>query len=157
MFASLTMAACHAVGSPLNRKNPSAQEPILCFTAAQHTCKCLAPWGQGPYALIQLCVGAAHRGGPALLAKVLGVWANFLQRDADEKGQEFNGRPFYRICMGCIQELTPSSRGDSDGIAYLATIAGALLEVQPLRVPGFTFPWLELVSHRCVQDTLGRS
>ena len=95
------------------------------------------------------CPFAAHRGGPALLAKVLGVWSSHLQRDADERGADFNGRPFFRIAVGCIQELSPSSRGDSEGIAYLATIAHALLDVQPLRVPGFTFPWLELVSHRC--------
>ena len=76
------------------------------------------------------------------------MWASFLQKEADEKGADFNGRPFFRICVGCIQELTPSSRSDAEGIAYLATIANALLEVQPLHVPGFTFPWLELVSHR---------
>ena len=27
-------------------------------------------------------------------------------------------------------------------------LAGALDAMQPLRVPGFAFPWLELISHR---------
>lgn len=94
------------------------------------------------------CDPAAHRGGPALLARALRAWAVYLQREADEKGPDFNGRPFFRVAVACIQELTPSSRTDAEGLSYLATIAGALLDVQPLRAPAFTFPWLELVSHR---------
>ena len=32
-------------------------------------------------------------------------------------------------------------------------LAGALDAMQPLRVPGFAFPWLELISHRCASPT----
>lgn len=96
----------------------------------------------------------AHRGGPALLARALRAWAVYLQREADEKGPDFNGRPFFRVAVACIQELTPSSRTDAEGLSYLATIAGALLDVQPLRAPAFTFPWLELVSHRNLMPKL---
>ncbi|KAK9805719.1 hypothetical protein WJX73_001907 [Symbiochloris irregularis] len=97
---------------------------------------------------------SAHRGGAALLAKVLSVWSTHLQKDAEASGTDFNGRPYFRICVGAIQELSPSSRSDNEGITYLATIANALLDVQPLRVPGFTFPWLELVSHRNLMPKL---
>jgi CCR4-NOT transcription complex subunit 1 len=43
----------------------------------------------------------------------------------------------------------PDSVLDSSHPQVLAAFASALLALQPLRVPGFAFAWLELVSHRC--------
>ena len=51
----------------------------------------------------------------------------------------------------CCVSLTPCAGQEELGVACLAVIAQALLEVQPLRVPSFTFAWLELVSHRCAR------
>ena len=80
---------------------------------------------------------AAHGGGPQLLARALSIWANSLQRSAQARGLEFSSRPHYRVLLGCIQELTPQAGQEAPGVACLAVIAQALLDVQPLRVPSF--------------------
>ena len=95
-----------------------------------------------------LCVRAAHGGGPPLLARALGIWSTSLQRSAQARALDFSSRPYFRVLLGCIQELTPRPGHEEQGVACLAVIAQALLDVQPLRVPSFTFAWLELVSHR---------
>jgi hypothetical protein len=97
-------------------------------------------------------VCAAHGGGLQLLMKVLNVVAGVLQRDALQKGEGFNGRPYYRIFMGLITELspsTPASQEELPAMKMLAAIAVTLELLQPVRVPPFAFCWLELISHRC--------
>ena len=94
--------------------------------------------------------GAAHGGGTALLGRTVGLWAGSLQRSAQVRALGFSSRPYYRIMLGCIQELGPKPGQEEAGVANLAVLAQVLLDVQPLRVPSFTFAWLELVSHRCV-------
>ncbi|KAK9824056.1 hypothetical protein WJX72_007392 [[Myrmecia] bisecta] len=90
----------------------------------------------------------AHGGGAALLAKALGIMAGVLQREAELKAGDFNSRPFYRICLGFISELAPSDPNDAPGFAMLSALAVTFAGLQPLRVPGFAFSWLELISHR---------
>ncbi len=34
-------------------------------------------------------------------SQVLGILASVLQRDVDERGGAFNGRPYYRMCAAC--------------------------------------------------------
>ena len=87
----------------------------------------------------------------------MGLWASSLQRSAQVRALTFSSRPYYRIMLGCIQELGPKPGQEQTGVANLATLAQVLLEVQPLRVPSFTFAWLELVSHRYghLQEWLG--
>ena len=91
---------------------------------------------------------AAHGGGAPLLVKALGIVSSVLQREAEVKGTEFNSRPFYRICLGFISELSPADPNDQAGFAMLSALAATFATLQPLRVPGFAFSWLELISHR---------
>ena len=98
-----------------------------------------------------MCVCAAHGGGLDLLSRVLGVVAGCLQRDAAAAGNAFNGRPFFRILLGLTCELSPAEPASPDelpALKMLAAIAVTLEGVQPVRVPGFAFQWLELISHR---------
>ena len=83
-----------------------------------------------------------------LLNKATSVLVTCLKRDAEMRSADFNGRPYYRIFHGFMQELSPSESKDVGVFGLLSTIANALLSVQPLQVPGFAFPWLELISHR---------
>ena len=71
-----------------------------------------------------------------------------LQRDAELRSDEFNGRPYYRIILGFIQEMGQGPVLDANAFGLLSTVATALLSVQPLQTPSFAFPWLELISHR---------
>jgi len=101
-------------------------------------------------ALVRLltCLSQGHGLGQTLLAKALVVITAVLQGDADERGGAFNSRPYFRLFVGLICELSPSDVSDPNNFSYLATIVAALNALQPLRVPGFAFSWLELVSHR---------
>lgn len=96
---------------------------------------------------------AAHRGGLSLLHKVLRVVSGVLVRDAAARGEALNGRPYYRIFLGLIAELAPAFPADPEAdparLSLIAMVAHVLEELQPQRVPGFAFPWLELISHRC--------
>jgi CCR4-NOT transcription complex subunit 1 len=81
-------------------------------------------------------------------------WVPVAQGDADERGGAFNGRPYFRLLLGLIVELSPSDPSDNAGVGYLIAISAALHALQPLRVPGFAFAWLELVSHRQLMPKL---
>ena len=96
---------------------------------------------------------AVHRGGLSLLHKILRVVSGVLARDAAARGEALNGRPYYRIFLGLIAELAPTFPADPEAdptrLSLIAMVAHVLEELQPQRVPGFAFPWLELISHRC--------
>ncbi|BDA40393.1 CCR4-NOT transcription complex subunit 1 [Coccomyxa sp. Obi] len=99
----------------------------------------------------------AHNGGLDLLSKVLGVVAGCLQREAAARAEAFNGRPYFRILLGLICELAPAEPGAPEelpAMKMLAAIAVTLEGVQPVKVPGFAFQWLELISHRHLMPKL---
>ena len=93
-------------------------------------------------------VAAVHSGGMPLLERVMASLMACLQRDAEMRSDEFNGRPYYRIILGFIQEMCQSPTPDAHSFGLLSAIATAVLSVQPLQTPSFAFPWLELISHR---------
>lgn len=67
------------------------------------------------------------------MAKVTGVVASQLQKDADLSGGEFNSRPYYRIFLGLICSLPPSDPTDGNAFGLVAAIANtlALVQVRP--------------------------
>lgn len=97
---------------------------------------------------------AVHSGGVPLMERVMASLMQCLQRDAELRSDEFNGRPYYRIILGFIQDMGQAPALDEQAFGLLNTIATALLSAQPLQTPGFAFPWLELISHRSVSDWL---
>ena len=97
---------------------------------------------------LMVCLITQHGGGPPLFSRILGLLAVALHRDADERAAAFNGRPYYRMMVGFLAELSPAEQSDEAGAAHLLAIAGFLFAVRPLRVPAFAFPWLQLVADR---------
>ena len=86
----------------------------------------------------------------ALLGKSLAAVVRLALKDVDERGAAFNPRPYHRALTGLMMEMhAPDASLDSSHPQVLAAFATALLALQPLRIPGFAFSWLELVSHRC--------
>ena len=86
----------------------------------------------------------------ALLGRALAAVVRLAVKDVDERGAAFNPRPYHRVLTGLMMEMhAPDAALDSSHPQVLAAFASALLALQPLRVPGFAFSWLELVSHRC--------
>lgn len=89
-----------------------------------------------------------HGGGKEVLRKVLGATANCLLQMAEDRGGAFPGRPFFRILIGLLAELSPLEEEDETAQEYLHVIAGFLYATRPQRVPAFAFPWLQLVADR---------
>ena len=89
-----------------------------------------------------------HQGGKDLLAKILGAVATCLFQMADDRAAAFSGRPFFRIIIGLLAELSPLENGDEKGLEFVQSIAGFLYATRPQRVPAFAFAWLQLVSDR---------
>lgn len=89
-----------------------------------------------------------HRGGKDLLSRILGAIATCLFQMADDRSTAFSGRPFFRIIVGLLAELSPLEAVDETRLEYVQAIAGFLYATRPERVPSFAFPWLQLVSDR---------
>ncbi|KAL3009797.1 hypothetical protein AAZX31_07G103500 [Glycine max] len=71
-----------------------------------------------------------------LLSKILAVTVRFIIKDAEEKKASFNPRPLFRLFINWLLDLG-SLEPVTDGA-----------NLQPLKVPAFSFAWLELISHR---------
>ena len=85
-----------------------------------------------------------------ILSRALVAVARTATRDVDERGAAFNPRPYHRLLVGLMVEMhAPDTALDASHPQVLSAFAGAFLALQPSRVPGFAFAWLELVSHRC--------
>mmetsp|Transcript_10455 Transcript_10455/g.28626 ORF Transcript_10455/g.28626 Transcript_10455/m.28626 type:complete len:1846 (+) Transcript_10455:184-5721(+) len=95
-----------------------------------------------------------HGGGKALLAKILGAVATCLFQMADDRAAAFSGRPFFRIIVGLLAELSPLESVDESGLVYVQAVSGFLYATRPQRVPAFAFPWLQLVSDRRLMPPL---
>ncbi|XP_021748044.1 CCR4-NOT transcription complex subunit 1-like isoform X1 [Chenopodium quinoa] len=90
-----------------------------------------------------------------LLPKILAVTVRSIQKDADEKKEDFNPRPYYRLFINWLLDFG-SLDPVHDGINFqvLSAFANAFHALQPLKVPAFSFAWLELVSHRTFMPKL---
>ncbi|XP_062205575.1 uncharacterized protein LOC133907537 isoform X2 [Phragmites australis] len=91
----------------------------------------------------------------SLLPKIISVTARIIQKDAEEKKASFNPRPYFRLFINWLSELTTSDlHHDSANFQVLTAFANAFHVLQPLRVPAWSFAWLDLVSHRCFMPKL---
>ncbi|XP_068669588.1 uncharacterized protein [Aristolochia californica] len=90
-----------------------------------------------------------------LLPKILAVVVRVIQKDAEEKKASFNPRPYFRFLVNCLLDLgSPDPALEGATLQILMAFANAFHALQPLRVPGFSFAWLELVSHRSFMPRL---
>ncbi|XP_015889443.2 uncharacterized protein LOC107424219 isoform X1 [Ziziphus jujuba] len=86
---------------------------------------------------------------PFLLSKILAVTVRFIQKDAEEKKTSFNPRPYFRLFINWLLDLGSLDPViDGANFQILTAFANAFHALQPLKVPAFSFAWLELVSHR---------
>ncbi|KAG8083810.1 hypothetical protein GUJ93_ZPchr0010g8112 [Zizania palustris] len=89
------------------------------------------------------------------LNKILSIIVRTIQRDAEEKKVSFNPRPYFRLFINLLSDLTTSDlHHDSANFQVLTTLANAFHVLQPLRVPAWSFAWLDLMSHRSFMPKL---
>ncbi|XP_072963541.1 uncharacterized protein [Typha angustifolia] len=90
-----------------------------------------------------------------LLPKILSVTVRAIQKDAEEKKLSFNPRPYFRLFINWLLDLaSPDPLLDSANFHVLTSFANAFHALQPLKVPAWSFAWLELVSHRSFMPKL---
>nr|CAB3500171.1 unnamed protein product [Digitaria exilis] len=76
----------------------------------------------------------------SLLHKILAVTARIIQKDAEEKKLSFNPRPYFRLFINWLSELTTSDlHHDSTNFQVLTAFANVFHILQPLRVPAWRF------------------
>ncbi|KAG0608479.1 hypothetical protein M758_8G108900 [Ceratodon purpureus] len=90
-----------------------------------------------------------------LLNKVMVVTVRVIQRDFHERKANFQPRPYFRLFVTWLVDFNAADPIlDSSNFQVLTTFGTALLALQPLQVPGWSFAWLELISHRMFMPKL---
>ncbi|XP_028110206.1 CCR4-NOT transcription complex subunit 1-like [Camellia sinensis] len=90
----------------------------------------------------------------SLLPKVLAVTVRFIQKDAEERKASFNPRPYFRLFINWLMDLGSMEVFEGANFQVLTAFAKAFHALQPLKILGFSFAWLELVSHRSFMPKL---
>ncbi|KAG6428008.1 hypothetical protein SASPL_112256 [Salvia splendens] len=88
-------------------------------------------------------------------AKVLALTVKYILKDAEERKASFNPRSYFRLFVNWLLDLCsldPVFEGGN--FQALTALANSFHAIQPLKVPGFSFAWLELVSHRSFMPKL---
>uniref|UniRef100_A0A0A9GNR2 BED-type domain-containing protein n=1 Tax=Arundo donax TaxID=35708 RepID=A0A0A9GNR2_ARUDO len=90
-----------------------------------------------------------------ILSKILSVTVRTIQKDAEDKKASFNPGPYFRLFITWLYDLTTSdAHHDGSNFQILTAFANTFHVLQPLRVPAWSFAWLELVSHRTFMPRL---
>jgi len=94
----------------------------------------------------------------ALLNKVLGVITRSLVTSYEKAQQtrvQWDQRPWFRLVLDLVYELNlPNPALDPIKAGIVSVFGSSFHIVQPLVVPGFSFAWLELISHRMFLSNL---
>ncbi|KAI3719197.1 hypothetical protein L6452_20092 [Arctium lappa] len=83
------------------------------------------------------------------ILKVLAVIVKFIKKDVEEKKTSFCPNPYLRLFMNFLFHLgTLNAVIDDANFQVLTALSSYYHALQPMRVPAFSFAWLELVSHK---------
>lgn len=90
-----------------------------------------------------------------LLNKVLTTTVRVIQRDADDRKASFHPRPYFRLFVTWLMDFNaPDPALEASNFQVLTAFGNAFMQLQPLRVPAWSFAWLELISHRMFMPKL---
>ncbi|ESQ36840.1 hypothetical protein EUTSA_v10006521mg [Eutrema salsugineum] len=90
-----------------------------------------------------------------LLSEIMAVTVRSIQKDAEDKKTALNPRPYFRLFINWLLDLCSLDPGtDGANFQVLTSFANAFHALQPLKIPAFSFAWLELVSHRSFMPKL---
>ncbi|KAK9467949.1 CCR4-Not complex component, Not1-domain-containing protein [Lipomyces arxii] len=83
------------------------------------------------------------------LRGIMGVFCLVLAHAHETEAESFNSQPFFRLFSSILCELAEVDdtyvEQKEEALMMMAEFFKAL---QPLAFPGFTFPWMTLISHR---------
>ena len=97
--------------------------------------------------------GAKAKAQVQLLTRVLAALMQLLLRSY--QGGDFHQRAFFRLFSSWLFDLNaPDPSLDPIQPQVLSAFCSAFHTLQPSRLPGFAFSWMELVSHRMFMPKL---
>ncbi|KFK30583.1 hypothetical protein AALP_AA6G000600 [Arabis alpina] len=92
---------------------------------------------------------------PLVLSKIMAATVRYMFKDADDKKTSLNPRPYFRLFINWLLDLCSLDPAtDGENCQVLISFADAFHALQPLKIPAFSFAWLELVSHRSFMPKL---
>jgi len=150
LAAEVVVESCSGANKPVG--NTAADQQTLNYQAVDGYAKLLT------YLVRYMNTGGTSDQNPnrvlLMLNKVLGVIMRSLVTSYEKSRQQSNvvvwdQRPWFRLLLDLVCELNlPSPALDSIKVGIVSIFGSAFHVVQPLVVPGFSFAWLELISHR---------
>ncbi|KAI7854467.1 CCR4-Not complex component, Not1-domain-containing protein [Circinella umbellata] len=88
-------------------------------------------------------------------SKVLSVIVLILAQHHEQNRRQFNQRPFLRLFTCLLSDLHSSEQQlQSIYLPILTALSNTFHTLQPSYFPGFTFAWLQLISHRLFMPKL---
>eukprot|EP00742_Colponemidia_sp_Colp-10_P004133 GILJ01004411.1.p1 GENE.GILJ01004411.1~~GILJ01004411.1.p1 ORF type:complete len:2283 (+),score=370.59 GILJ01004411.1:173-7021(+) len=90
-----------------------------------------------------------------ILLKALNAIVKVLMKDYDSNKKTFNQRPYFRLLVNLLVDLNqPDPVLEQCNYQLLTAFSNTFHTLQPARVQGFIFAWLELISHRMFMPKL---
>ena len=91
----------------------------------------------------------------ALFNKVLSIIVLVTAQHHEQRQQQFNQRPFLRLFTSLLSDLHAAEQQiQTVYVPMLTGISNIFHTLQPSQFPGFTFAWLQLISHRLFMPKL---
>ncbi|KAI9595324.1 CCR4-Not complex component, Not1-domain-containing protein [Syncephalis fuscata] len=91
----------------------------------------------------------------AYFRKILSIIVLVLVNEHELRRQEFNQKPFFRLLVGLLTELNSGDTLSNDEhFALLQAFSETFHTLRPSFLPGFTFAWVSLISHRLFMSKL---
>ena len=99
--------------------------------------------------------GAVKADKPAYMDSVLSIVVLLLNNHHVVRGEQFNQRVFFRLFSSILSEWHDFGRENyAQDRDMLLIFAETFLAIEPRHIPGFTYSWLILVSHRLFMPAL---
>eukprot|EP00811_Abedinium_folium_P033491 NODE_644_length_2868_cov_11.712514.p1 GENE.NODE_644_length_2868_cov_11.712514~~NODE_644_length_2868_cov_11.712514.p1 ORF type:complete len:618 (-),score=200.55 NODE_644_length_2868_cov_11.712514:304-2157(-) len=93
-----------------------------------------------------------------MLTRALSAIARALVRDCEEREQQFNQRPYFRILLNLLMDMSSPEAATEEvnetNFQLLSAFCNTFHTCNPMRVPSFAFSWLELISNRMFMPKL---
>lgn len=90
-----------------------------------------------------------------MLTRALSAIARVLIRDCEIKERQFNQRPYFRILLNLLMDVSaPDPNFEQANFQLLSAFCNTFHTCNPMRVPNFAFAWLELISNRMFMPKL---
>jgi CCR4-NOT transcription complex subunit 1 len=88
--------------------------------------------------------------------KILSIIMLVLVKEHEKRKQDFNQKPFFRLFTGLLHELNVFEilSSPEHSFAMLQAFSETFHTLRPSFLPGFTFSWISLISHRLFMPRL---